>query len=225
MGSHREASELFRAGAARHDARDLEGAVALYKQAVAAYPDFEPVYNDLSVALFGLRRFEEALPYAERAYRDRPNHPPVLSNLFTCLLNLRRPADARRYLDGAVYRGLDPARDLPMGARRTVAEIYWMTDAQEQALPLFEGVLKDAPDDYVSLVGAAVCHYYFHRLESALVLLKRVRRVDPDCAVVCLRMAHCYRSCGLTGMAAKYCRLARERQPDMDLGDLADLTA
>ena len=225
MGDRRIAKEKYQLGAVFHDARDFESAMACYQEAVDADPDYEPVYNDMSVALSNLGRYKEALPILERAHRGRPDHVATLGNLFSCLYNLRRFSEARSYLDDAVSRGFQPKRDLPRTFVMHIAGIYWFTENQAEALPLFEWFLVEYPDNYMGRLGAGVCSYYLKQLERSLVHFKRALKADPDCSVVCLRIAQCYSDCSLAAMAVKYIRMAQDREPNIDLGPLQGLVS
>jgi len=77
MGDRERATEEYRAGSSCHDQRDFENAVAHYRRAIECDPDYEPVYNDLSAALFSLGRHDEALPVILRAHEGRPRHAPT----------------------------------------------------------------------------------------------------------------------------------------------------
>ena len=60
---------------------DLEGAIAAYREALAADPEFADGWEGLSMALSDLGRFDEAIAAAERVVQLMPNELLSYTNI------------------------------------------------------------------------------------------------------------------------------------------------
>lgn len=217
MANNRAAAMMqYSVGEKYHDARDFETAIRHYEAALHADPTYELVYNDIAAALANLGRHGEALKYAKKAFQNQPNHTPTLGNLLGCLYQLERYPEAREYLDDAVARGFDPSR-LPIGIVKYIADIYYVTGAHLECIPLFEAVLEQQPDlDECSRAVGSAC-FSSKQFERALKHYQNARRYKPECPNLCLGMARCYSMMHMPEPASKYLRMARERDPSIDL--------
>jgi Flp pilus assembly protein TadD len=83
-------------------------AVASFRRAVEARPDFPEAWNELGFALRQTGKYDEALLAYEQALKLRPNFPEALEYLGEAYVKLGRLADARSILER--LKPLDAAR-------------------------------------------------------------------------------------------------------------------
>ncbi|MFN7976792.1 MAG: tetratricopeptide repeat protein [Vicinamibacterales bacterium] len=96
-------------GTALYEAGKHDDAVAAYRRAIAAQPDYVPAFNNLGVTLRAAGRTDEALA----AYRDglalRDDYPDLHYNLANALIALGRSAEATEHLSRAAAANGDSA--------------------------------------------------------------------------------------------------------------------
>jgi len=104
----RNAHELYREGASALAARELVKAQKLLREAVAAEPDLEAAWLDLSAALALGGEFGRGREVLERAERKWPSSAAFPYNLGLVLVRMGRPREAVAALERACR--LDPDR-------------------------------------------------------------------------------------------------------------------
>lgn len=96
-------------GTALYEAGRHDDAVAAYRRAIAAQPDYVPAFNNLGVTLRAAGRTDEALA----TYRDglalRDDYPDLHYNLANALIALGRSAEATEHLARAAAANGDSA--------------------------------------------------------------------------------------------------------------------
>ncbi len=170
------ARNAYRDADKRLGQRDIEGAIAHLKRAVAIAPQFAAAWNHLGTISYQTRRYAEAEEYFRKALEADPDAYEPLVNLGGVLVTLDRPSEAwsfnlnavlRRPNDalaqsqlGMTYFGLgklDLAERYLLEARRLdaghfshpqllLAEIYLRRNLKSKAAEQLEDFLKHHPD-------------------------------------------------------------------------------
>jgi tetratricopeptide (TPR) repeat protein len=98
----REPAVLLNYGFCLEHTGAIEKSVALYRQALAATPDFMEAHVDLSGVLWRIEDFEGALVHAQKAVALAPDNAYAVRILGTACLNLNRLDDAEAQLRRAL---------------------------------------------------------------------------------------------------------------------------
>jgi Flp pilus assembly protein TadD len=98
----------YNAGLHEKAAKRFPAAVASFRRAVDARPNFPEAWNELGFALRQTGKYDEALRAYEQALKLRPNFPEALEYLGETYVKLGRLGDARAILDR--LKPLDAAR-------------------------------------------------------------------------------------------------------------------
>lgn len=98
----RDRATLLHYGFCLEHTGDLEGAVRLYREAIAQEPDFMEAHVDLAGVLWRVEDHAGALAHAQRAAEIAPQHPYAVRILGTALLHLNRLDEAQTQLRRAL---------------------------------------------------------------------------------------------------------------------------
>ncbi len=98
----------YNVGLHEKEAKRFPAAVASFRRAVEARPNFPEAWNELGFALRQTGNYEEALRAYDQALKLRPNFPEALEYLGEAYAILGRLGDARAVLER--LRPLDAAR-------------------------------------------------------------------------------------------------------------------
>ena len=79
--------------------KELEKAVDVYRIVSDKFPDYFPAAANLARTLYSLRRYYEALPYAERAHKLNPKELPLYKLLGDLYSNSGRFEDSVKYYE------------------------------------------------------------------------------------------------------------------------------
>lgn len=96
-------------GTAFYEAGRHDDAVARFREAIAAQPDYVPAFNNLGVALRAAGRTDEALTAYREGLALRDDYPDLHYNLANALLALGRPQEAAEHLARAASANGDSA--------------------------------------------------------------------------------------------------------------------
>jgi uncharacterized alpha-E superfamily protein/tetratricopeptide (TPR) repeat protein len=98
----RDRATLLHYGFCLEHTGDLDGAVRLYREAIAQEPDFMEAHVDLAGVLWRVEDHAGALAHAQRAVEIAPQHPYAVRILGTALLHLNRLDEAQAQLRRAL---------------------------------------------------------------------------------------------------------------------------
>lgn len=161
-------------GAERHRQGDIEGAAALYRQAVAADPQNVDALRLLGVScsLLGLR--EEAATAARQAVALAPNYPAAWLDLGTVLSDLGEREEAvQAFLRAVSLNPNNPAAHASLGHALVIA------DEMEMAERAYRTALSMRPDDPYCLVGLGHVLKTIGRTEEAVASYRSGLKLDP----------------------------------------------
>lgn len=121
MNPHRsgDASELLNAGTVRYDARDIDGAERLYRQALALDPRFALAHFNLANCLDERGKWQEAAESYRTALQLAPNYPEPHFNL---ALVYEKLGDRRALQHWQAYVTLEPNHPDAHHARAAVRQ-------------------------------------------------------------------------------------------------------
>ena len=230
-------------GAAYQSQGAHDDAVAMYRQAIAAQPDFLDAHHNLATALAARGDYEEAVRSYEHVLNSVPNHPTARNNLGKTFVQLGRLEDAvvcfRRALE-------DQPLDIPiwMNLGTALGEQGKLDDAAN----CFENVLRQAPDnaqahynlghirqDQDRSEEAANCYRkavelnptYRDAWNNLGIVLKSLKRLDEaescfrrlleehgDCAILHFNLGNILRAQDRNGDAAESYRRALQIHPE-----------
>lgn len=124
-------------------AGQLDRAIALYRQAIAAAPASAVAEHNLAAALGDLGRWREAAPHIRQAFLKGIDAPESWLVLARCQQSLGRFDDAERAFKEAICR-----RPSFSDAHNDLAQLSWMrTGDISAALANLEGAILAAPHD------------------------------------------------------------------------------
>ncbi len=100
--SARDRATLLHYGFCLEHTGDLDGAVRLYREAIAQEPDFMEAHVDLAGVLWRVEDHAGALTHAQRAVEIAPQHPYAVRILGTALLHMNQLDEAQAQLRRAL---------------------------------------------------------------------------------------------------------------------------
>ena len=169
-----EAAELERRAGQARSAGDLEGAVALLRQAADLVPERLPLWRDLAAGLRALGRLDEA---DEALRRILAVDPARVSAHVGLAENARRRGDGRaaaaHFAAAVAHHPGDAAL-----RRRLVAALRHAGDATASAAAI--AMADDFPDDIEAQVAAAAAARADGRPEIVTEYLTRALALDPS---------------------------------------------
>lgn len=142
---------------AHHQQGNLHGAEAGYRELLTKAPDNANAHVYLGIALFDLKRFEEAVESYRRALHLRPFFPIAWNNLGNGLRMLGQIELA----DQAFQKALEQKPDYTNALKNSGTLWVWAGEI-ERGLGFYERALELAPDDYE-----------LHRNLGVILLLQR----------------------------------------------------
>ncbi len=166
--------DILRAGGAKHQAGDLDGAEAAYRQILDIDPNHFDAQHLLGVLRLQQGRAAEAVPLIERAVAVNATVAGAFANLGVAYLHLDRGADALHAYDRA--RALAPADPATLEGR---GEALLKLGRAEEALTSFADALRlsaRAP----ALKGKAMALSSLQRHDEALAAWRSVPSASAD---------------------------------------------
>jgi len=130
-------------------------------------------------ALYGLKRFKEALTACEQALHLDPNFAVAYHGKGAILFDLQRYEEALAAFEQALR--LDPNNAFAYLSKGTI--LYGL-QRYEEALVAFEKALRLDPNDAVAYHGKGNALYGLKRYKEALAAYEQVLRLDPNFASV-----------------------------------------
>jgi len=158
-----------------HKAGRPEKALPLYRQALAADPDFVPARINLAALCEAGGRFIEALDLLERAEVIAPAQPLIPFNRGNVLKKLGRKREAEAAWRQAL--GLDPGM---IDAAINLADLLTQGERPAEAEALLRDALIRAPGEIRLINPLAKAIKEQDRPEAALAILDQALRANPD---------------------------------------------
>jgi tetratricopeptide (TPR) repeat protein len=126
-----------------HQAGDLDGAIGMYREYLAAEPDSVQARSNLGAALARTGRYDEAIAEYDRALRKSPDAPALLLNLGLAYYKMGRHAEAAARFERAV--SLSP--QFQEQVTLLLAVCYNNLGRYKEAAALLAPLEKDKADD------------------------------------------------------------------------------
>lgn len=148
------------------------------RRAVALEPDDLSNYSNLGIALRRTGKLEDAVKVMEQAVQKHPEDFDLLNNLGVVLRKMRRYEEAVIYLQRALaVRG-------ELGTHRNLAIVLRGMERFADAIPEYELVLEQAPDDAGALYDLGNCHEKLGNADTAVETYQRyvklLEKRDPE---------------------------------------------
>ena len=169
-----DVAQVLAQGWAQQRAGNIDQAVKLCQEALAADPENPDGHHLLGILAGQLGHADVALHHLERALKGRPQDAALHGAIGSVYRALRRPQQARVSLETAVRLDPDAA-----GARNDLAIVLAEHGLLAQALPHFEAAV--ALDPKLAQAHCNLAHVLggLERLDEALASYREALRLDP----------------------------------------------
>ena len=157
------------------DAKDTDGAIAEYKEAIKANPKFYEAYYNLGVAGAKKGLYEEAILCYQKALKLHENYPQANNNYGNALRELGRMEEAKPHYLKAIEQ--DPGFAEPYS---NLGNILQEEGDISAAIAYFQKAIRINPD-----YAEAQCNWgnalaQQNRMEEAITHYKECLRIQPD---------------------------------------------
>ena len=153
-------------------------AVDRFRRVLEIEPAHLAAHWELGLTALSLGRFDEARVEFEISRRLDPDMPFIRRRLAEALLGCGEPQRARAQLEEAVDR-LQPTE--PFEETFHLADLLLEVESTPKALPLFERLAIEHPEDLQVLRRLAVCRYRLGDTAGGIAISRRVLRHEPTC--------------------------------------------
>lgn len=173
-------SKAFQEGVAAYNAKDFALAAARFEAAAAGSPTVAPIYVNLALAYFQLKRPAEAVTALEKAAALAPNEPSIQFQLGSAYVDAQAYDKAAAVLQAGLARSPDLAKDpLAVDATATLGAVLFAQGKVPEAESAFERVLAVSPGNAAALLGMGKVHFNRNDAAKALELFERVVASHP----------------------------------------------
>ncbi|MBW4611272.1 MAG: HetZ-related protein 2 [Hassallia sp. WJT32-NPBG1] len=174
----RKARLFFQLGNLLVAAKEYEGAIAFYNEAVKIIFDYYQARYNRGIALQNLGRYEEAIASFDEAVKIKPDFYLAWNNRGAVLCDrLQRYEDAITAFDQAVY--IQPEFH---EAWYNKGIALFKSGRYEEAIASFDKALKIKPDDHKYWLARGNALHELDFLEEALVSYNKAFELKPDYA-------------------------------------------
>ncbi len=153
-------------------------AVDRFRRVLEIEPANFSAHWELGLAALALQRFDEARVEFEIARRLDPEMPLARRRLAEALLGCDEPELARVQLEDAVDRLED---DEAADERFHLGSLLLEVGSTAKALPIFEQLADERPEDPETLRRLAVCRYRLGDADGGAAISRRILRRSPEC--------------------------------------------
>ncbi|OQC42230.1 MAG: Tetratricopeptide repeat protein [Acidobacteria bacterium ADurb.Bin051] len=170
------ATERFNEGAALYNAKDLDGALAKFEEAVAEDPELAPAHSVIARIHHGRQQWAAAAAAAERAAELKPDDAVAQLIRFDAW---SRVGDQEKVL--AALEGLkkaDPANAAKVIYQR--GEELFNTNDTPAALALFQEAVEIDPNNARAFYRLGLCYVNMNKTADAKTALERFIALAPD---------------------------------------------
>ena len=168
---------MFREALKCHQAGDLTRAENLYREVIAAQPDFAEAHNSLGNAFLQLGKGDAAISSYQRALAIKPNFPEALNNLGYLLLQQDRLGEAEQALRRALGAKPDYAQ-----ANSNLAAVLGKQEKLEEAAECCRKALAAEPNHAEAHSNFGHILQKQGNLKEAEVYLRKAVALNPDFA-------------------------------------------
>lgn len=173
-------SKEFQEGVAAYTAKDFAQAAAKFEAAAAGSPTVAPIYVNLALAYFQLKRPAEAITALEKAAALAPNEPAIHFQLGSAYVDAQAYDKATAALQTGLARTPDLTKDpLAADATATLGAVYFAQGKVAEAEAAFQRVLAVTPGNAAALLGMGKVHFNRNDAAKALELFERVMTAHP----------------------------------------------
>lgn len=132
------AKEAYNQGLAAQQAKNPEAAIAAYKQAIEADPNFYDAYLNLGVVYFGMGNLDEAMKSFQAAAEKKPENTEAFMNLGKVQSAAKRYPEAIQAFDGALKNA--PAAVDSVGLYKEIAKVHSKSSNHTEVIATVEKV-------------------------------------------------------------------------------------
>lgn len=150
------------------DAGDLQRALAVYRMAVAVYPTYAEVYNDMGVVFETLGKSAEAEEFYKRALRFKPELAGAHSNLALLYEKQGKVKEAAGHWAARIRTHGGSSND------------PWILKAKEKLTQYKFPIPEPLIEEVRRVLWAGRAHLEAKRWNEAVTELERIRALDPE---------------------------------------------
>ncbi|MEZ5291332.1 MAG: tetratricopeptide repeat protein [Vicinamibacterales bacterium] len=173
-------SKDFQEGVAAYTAKDFTTAAAKFEAAVAASPNVAPLYVNLALAYFQLKRPADAIGALEKAAALAPGDAAIQFQLGSAYVDGQAYDKAVAALQAGLAATPDLATDaLAAEAAGTLGAVYFAQGKVAEAEAEFQRVLAVRPDSAAALLGMGKVHFSRNDAPKALEFFEKVVAAHP----------------------------------------------
>ena len=173
-------SKEFQEGVAAFNARDFAGAAAKFEAAIKQAPTVAPLYVNLALAYFELKRPAEAVASLEKAASLAPNDAAIHYQLGSAYVDTQAYDKAVAALEKGLSTKPDLAKDpLAAEAASTLGAVYFAQGKVAEAETQFQTVLAAKPGHAGATLGLAKVVFSKGDAAKALELFEQVVTAHP----------------------------------------------
>lgn len=173
-------SKEFQEGVAAYNAKDFALAAARFEAAIAGSPGVAPLYVNLALAYFQMKRTAEAVGALEKAASLAPADRAIQFQLGSAYVDTQAYDKAVTALRAGLAGTPDLTKDaMAADATATLGAVYFAQGKVADAEAEFQRVLAARPDNAAALLGAGKVHFSRNDTARALELFERVVAVHP----------------------------------------------
>ena len=175
----RKALFLTKQGSQLSESGDMEGAIDLYREALAVWPNLSQAWISLGQAYLTMGRYDQAQLALEKAVEQDPSNVAILNDLGTTHLHQGDLDHAEEYFLASVEISADYA-----AAYYNLAQCQLNRRSNDQARAYLDLFLRKQPDDARALKELAYLDALTGHYESALKNLNRAISSSPGWAAL-----------------------------------------
>lgn len=173
-------SKAFQEGVAAYNAKNFQQAAAKFEEAAAGSPTVAPIYVNLALAYFQLKRPAEGVAALEKAAALAPNEPAIQFQLGSAYVDAQAYDKAAAALQAGLARASDLTKDaMAADATATLGAVYFAQGKVAEAETAFARVLAAHPGNAAALLGMGKVHFNRSDSAKALEIFERVVATHP----------------------------------------------
>lgn len=173
-------SKAFQDGVTAYNAKDFAQAAKKFEEAAAGSPTVAPIYVNLALAYFQLKRPAEGVTALEKAAALAPDEPAIQFQLGSAYVDAQAYDKAAAALQAGLARAPDLAKDaMAADATATLGAVFFAQGKVAEAEAAFQRVLAAQPANAAALLGMGKVHFNRNDSAKALAIFERVVAEHP----------------------------------------------